>query len=99
MRWELYSGGYRGEDARLEAEAQAAGLTVDKLTRTIAHEIDVARRSRQALPSATKPRFRLSLPRKTGNKPPRCLSTGNRLERVDAIANTFSAKPAWWAAT
>ena len=103
MRWELYSGGYReAEDARLEAEAQAAGLTVDKLTRTIAHEIDVAQKRLEAsLPSATKPRFRLSLPRKTGNKPPRCLSTGSRPHWSASTPSRtpFQPKPAWWAAT
>ena len=96
MRWELYSGGYReAEDARLEAEAQAAGLTVDKLTRTIAHEIDVAQKRLEAsLAERDQAAVQAELAEKNGQQTAQMFEHGlaTALERVDAIANTFSAQ-------
>ena len=96
MRWDLYSGGYRlAEDDRLEAEAQTARLLVNKLTRVISHEVEVAKKRLEAsLAEVQQAAVQAALAEKNGQQTASMFEHGlaTALERVDAIANTFSAQ-------
>ena len=96
MRWDLYSGGYRwAEDERLEAEVQTANLLVSKLTRVITHEVDVAKKRLEAsLAELQQAAVQAELAEKNGQQTASMFEHGlaTALERVDAIANTFSAQ-------
>jgi len=96
MRWQLYAGGYRdAEDDRLVAESRAAELTVEKLTRTIAHDVVVAQKRLQAsLAERDQAAVQAELAEKNGQQTAQMFEHGlaTALERVDAIANTFSAQ-------
>ncbi len=96
MRWDIYSGGYRwAEDERLEAEAQTANLSVSKLTRVISHEVEVAKKRLEAsLAELQQAAVQAELAEKNGQQTASMFEHGlaTALERVDAIANTFSAQ-------
>ena len=96
MRSDLYSGGYRwAEDDRLEAEARTAALTVNKLNRLIAHEVEVAKKRLEAsLAERQQAAVQAELAEKNGQQTASMFEHGlaTALERVDAIANTFSAQ-------
>ncbi|MEC9464364.1 MAG: TolC family protein [Myxococcota bacterium] len=96
LRWSIYAGGSRwAEDDYRTAETRATDLWVSKLTRSIGHDVQVAQQRLEAsLQEVQQAKVQAELAEKNGKQTAAMFEHGlaTALERVDAIANTFSAQ-------